>query len=217
LEGTGQAALEAWATQIVNETERAHRTVSALLEFGRRQEFVLEPVELKTLLEKTRLLVRSSLRKAGTEVSLQVPAGLEVLADAQRLQQVFINLIRNATLASESGVRVVVTAARLDKGARAEPGEGPMIGEPECGGADAVWIEIADDGPGIPPEVLPRIFEPFFTTRDIGQGMGLGLYIVQDIVQQLGGCIGVASQPGEGTRVRLRLRGTEGPAPGVGA
>ncbi len=211
LEGTKQTSLKAWASQIVGETERANRTVSALLEFGRRQEFVLEPVELKKLLQKTLLLLRSPVRASGAEVSLRVPAGLEVLADAQRLQQVFINLIRNALLARENGAHVVVTAARCDEAVKLKLGEGLMIGEPQCEGAGAVQIEVADDGPGIPPDVLPRIFEPFFTARDTGQGMGLGLYIVQDIVQQLGGCIGVASEMGRGTRVLLQLRNAEEP------
>lgn len=211
LEETEHASLKVWANQIVDETERAHRTVSALLEFGRRQEFVLEPVELRALLEKTLLLLRSPLRKSSARLNLRIPEGLMVLADAQRLQQVFINLIRNASLARKSGVHVEVTAVRCDQGSSPKLDQGLMIGEPECAGLDGVQIEIADDGAGISPDVLPRIFEPFFTTRDTGHGMGLGLYIVQDIVQQLGGCIGIASEVGRGTKVVMRLRGTDGP------
>jgi signal transduction histidine kinase len=68
-----------------------------------------------------------------------------------------------------------------------------------------VEISVEDDGAGIPADTLPRVFEPFYTTRAPGQGMGLGLYIVQEIVQEHHGCIAIASQAGHGTRVVLRL------------
>ncbi|HEX8961790.1 MAG TPA: HAMP domain-containing sensor histidine kinase, partial [Rhodocyclaceae bacterium] len=75
---------------------------------------------------------------------------------------------------------------------------------------DAVDIVIADDGPGIAPEALPRIFDPFFTTKDVGKGMGLGLFIVYEIVEQHQGCISVESRRHHGATFRIRLpaRGT---------
>ena len=68
-----------------------------------------------------------------------------------------------------------------------------------------VEIAIADDGPGIPPEVLPRIFDPFFTTKDVGEGSGLGLSIVHGIIERHGGRIRVDSRVGEGTTFRITL------------
>ncbi|HLP25147.1 MAG TPA: ATP-binding protein, partial [Acidobacteriota bacterium] len=66
-------------------------------------------------------------------------------------------------------------------------------------------IEVRDDGQGIAPEVLPRVFDPFFTTKDVGQGMGLGLFIVFEIIEEHAGCIAVRSEPGKGTTFLVRL------------
>ena len=66
-------------------------------------------------------------------------------------------------------------------------------------------IEIADTGPGIPPNVLPHIFEPFFTTKEEGEGTGLGLSLVYGIVENHGGQIRARSVPGQGTRFIIKL------------
>ena len=70
---------------------------------------------------------------------------------------------------------------------------------------DEVILEVADDGCGIPEEILPRIFDPFFTTKPVGQGTGLGLAISQGIVTDHGGRIKVESTPGRGSRFRVIL------------
>jgi len=76
-------------------------------------------------------------------------------------------------------------------------------GVAEQGGRDWAWIEVADDGCGMTPEVQRRIFEPFYTTKPVGQGTGLGLSMSFSIVQKHGGRIEVQSAPGEGTRFRV--------------
>ena len=68
-----------------------------------------------------------------------------------------------------------------------------------------VWIEVQDNGSGIPPEVLKKIFDPFFTTKDPGTGTGLGLSVSQNIIQQHGGTLTVESTVGVGTRFTITL------------
>jgi CheY-like chemotaxis protein len=119
-----------------------------------------------------------------------------VLADPDQLQQVFTNLFLNASQAMREahgqGILTVTT------------GFAP-------GGAGVV-ITVADTGPGIKTEHLPRVFEPFFTTKGEGQGTGLGLAICQRIVENHGGRIGVESRPGAGARFRIELPVGEQPA-----
>jgi two-component system, NtrC family, sensor kinase len=100
--------------------------------------------------------------------------------DAQRMQEVFINLIINAAQAIERQGRITITAA-ID----------PTSNE--------VVIEISDTGQGIPEKDQTKIFDPFFTTKDEGQGTGLGLSVVYGIIQQHRGNITVQSTLGQGT------------------
>ena len=66
-------------------------------------------------------------------------------------------------------------------------------------------MSIADDGPGIAAEVLPRIYDPFFTTKDVGKGMGLGLFITHEIIEEHDGCLAVTTGAGVGTTFHIRL------------
>ncbi len=197
------AALRMWLTQIDAETERARQIVLALSDYARRRPLTLEPVPVRNLLEATLLLVRKEL---GRQVALdwETPEEMAVLADRQRLQQVFINLLKNAVDAGAKTIRI--QARPLEPGAPVLMGGRYRLGEPpNPTGHRYGLLTIADDGTGIAPNHLEHIFDPFFTTRDVGQGMGLGLYIVQEIVQELDGCIGVDSEPGRGTRFEIAL------------
>lgn len=103
---------------------------------------------------------------------------------ASQLNQVFMNLIVNAAHAiRENGVITIRTGCENDW----------------------VWVEIGDNGCGIPPEILNRIFEPFFTTKAVGKGTGLGLSLSYNIVTKHGGRIEVASEPGQGARFTVHL------------
>jgi signal transduction histidine kinase len=82
--------------------------------------------------------------------------------------------------------------------------DGQITIETRCAGSDVV-IELADNGCGIPPEVLPQIFDPFFTTKSVGDGTGLGLSITHGIVQDHAGRMEVESTPGQGTCFRVIL------------
>ena len=90
-----------------------------------------------------------------------------------------------------------------------------MTGNLRCiTGHDDRFVEIlvADDGPGIPSERLSRVFDPFFTTSEPGHGVGLGLFIVQEIVREHDGCLAITSRPGGGTQVILLFPVEESPS-----
>jgi signal transduction histidine kinase len=199
--------LRDWAITIDSETERARRIVDALQDFGRRQEPRMETIHLADLLERTLLLLKGQLRKTNTTVENHVPLDLTLRGDSQRLQQVFINLLRNAAESGEN-LTLQLRANACSLSGSPFPAGATVVGELGChlrNRQSMVEISIEDNGAGISAASLPRVFEPFYTTREPGHGMGLGLYIVQEIVQEHDGCIAIASQLGQGTRVVVRL------------
>ena len=109
-----------------------------------------------------------------------------ITCSPSQLNQVFLNLINNAAQAIESGGGEITVSTRTE-------------------GADHVAVEIADNGKGIPPEIMSKIFDPFFTTKAVGKGTGLGLSISYKIVEQHGGRINVDSIVGKGTRFTIVL------------
>lgn len=195
------ATQKRYLARIDEQTERARRIVRALLDFSREQAFRREPVKLRELVAQTVGFVRGEVA-AKSVVKLEIADDLTVPADAQRLQQVFVNLIRNALDGLGPDGHVAIAARVVHAAA---PLEGTALGSGCAASGDMVEISVADDGPGIAPDTLPRIFDPFFTTKDVGHGMGLGLFVVYEIVDEHGGCIGVHSVPGQGAAFRIRL------------
>lgn len=186
--------------QIDAETWRARRIVRSLLDYARDRPFAGEPVRLAALVEESLRLIRGQL-PAQVEVDTAIPADLVARVDKQRLQQALFNLVGNAVDALE-GVGKVSVAARLTS--EPFPPDTLVFGQGAIGGG-VVEIEVADNGHGIASQDLPRIFDPFFTTKEVGRGLGLGLFIVFEIVEEHGGCIAVKSEPGRGTRFLMRL------------
>jgi signal transduction histidine kinase len=188
--------------QIDGQCERARSIVSTLLDFSRSRDFCRERVLLRPLLEQTLGFVRGEM-PVHVAVTCTVADDIVVAGDAQRLQQAFLNLIRNAVQAVPEQGQVSITATALHINSNAERDQLPF---PGCHLDGAVVdVAIADNGPGIAADVLPRIFDPFFTTKDVGQGMGLGLFITHAIIEEHDGCIGVTSGPGAGTTFHIRL------------
>jgi two-component system NtrC family sensor kinase len=200
--GDGDAATQKmYLEQIDQQTERARIIVRSLLDFSRERAFRKEPVLLKPLIAQTVGFVRGEV-SAKSVVRLSMPDDLSVPADAQRLQQVFVNLIRNAMEGLGPQGRIEISAQIVHA---SEPPAGTALGEGCERKGEMVEILVADNGPGIAPEILPRIFDPFFTTKDVGHGMGLGLFVVYEIVDEHGGCIAVQSTPGKGATFCIRL------------
>lgn len=204
---TARDELRAWLKQIDDETERARQIVRILLDYSRRPGQENDPTPLREVLEKCLLLLRPRL-PADDTISFKVAAELMLCIDPQRMQQVFINLIQNALAAGGGSVHIRIEA--LTAGLHDWPppdmtaGPAQMLGT-RTDAARAVLIRVRDDGPGIPAARIGQVFDPFFTTRAPGEGTGLGLYIVAEIVQEYGGAIAVTSPPGGGACFTLWL------------
>lgn len=143
----------------------------------------LRPAALNDVVLKTIELLRPEIENRGLEIKTRLARQLPLAPlDPTQIQQVLVNLVKNASQAMTRGGLITL-----------QTGEG----------ADGVWVSIADNGPGIPQEQLNRIFEPFYTTKK--KGSGLGLMIVQRIVRAHGGRIELESQAGRGTSFRIWL------------
>ena len=192
-----------WLTQIDSETERARRIVRRLLDSVRHPKLQLQRHALSDLIQSSLLLVSRQL-PAYVQVCVGTTADIEIEVDRERLHQVFINLIKNA---ADAGARHITLGARPGRWDDELAEAGHLEGDPAAvrQATQAVQITIIDDGPGIPRELLSQIFDPFFTTRAAGEGTGLGLYLVEEIVSEHHGCILVDSPPSGGTRFSIWL------------
>lgn len=173
--------------QIDGEVLRAQRIVSTLLDFARERRAERTRENALILVDEVLQLTRS-LTPPDATIAVDVPTGLAIDVDRQRFQQVLINLLQNAAGAIGGGGLIRVSARRA-----APPQSAGTI------------IEVADNGPGIAPENLPRIFDPFFSTKPVGKGTGLGLFIVHEIVSHHGGTVTVDSEPGQGCRFSVYI------------
>ncbi|NLG44190.1 MAG: hypothetical protein GX547_13150 [Phycisphaerae bacterium] len=161
------------------------------------REHVIRTVEVRArdVLESAIAAVANKLESGGIQVVRLYDADDDrVLADAQLLEQVFVNLILNATDAMSKGGTLTLTT-RLEHPAEIVPEAAPQI----------LSVEVRDTGHGIPANLLPRIFEPFFTTKTAGKGTGLGLPIAARIVDAHRGTISVKPIKGGGTVFTVRL------------
>jgi PAS domain S-box-containing protein len=178
---------------------RAATLTGQLLGFARRTLLRPQPLRLDALAGETAALLRHTF---DPRVAIQVrtpPEPWLVLADANQMNQVLMNLCVNARDALPNGGRLLVQVGNVVLA------EGDVRGRLEARPGEFVRLRVADTGHGMPPEVRERIFEPFFTTREQGQGNGLGLAVVFGVVKQHHGWIECHSQPGQGTRFDVYL------------
>jgi len=202
----------AFAVELVNQineqTDRARNIVRSLLEFSRTREFKMQSLPLRDLLEETIRFVKGQMPKNVT-VALNVPYDLSITADKQRIQQAFLNIIKNAIEAVQGEGAISIIARKQRAMDKVDDDTGITTYLKYRGKCtledDTVDIEIMDNGVGIPAEVLPKVFDPFFSTKDVGKGSGLGLYIVHEIIEEHDGCVAVSSEPGKGTAFLIRL------------
>ncbi len=184
------------AALIVREVERIANLVDDLMVFTQGVELRLAPLNIHRILDDVLDLLAMDPLSAGVEVTRSFdPSIPEMLADANRLTQVFLNLARNALQAMERdpGTLTISTRMLLDHRLTSEAGEA----------LPAIVVELADTGPGIPADLLDKLATPFFTTRPGGSGLGLALS--RNWVARHDGALRIDSRPGEGTRVRVEL------------
>lgn len=198
LEEEGDASKVDSLRRIMDEVHRCDRIVGELLSFARRHPPELTIVDVAGVLRATVDLRERQMQSWGLRTRVDIAPGLPgVRGDPHQLQQVFLNIMINAEQAlRDSGETLQITAGPAVPSTRRPDG--------------TAWVVLTffNDGPPIPPDVLPRIFQPFFTTKDEDEGTGLGLPICQRIVREHGGEMEAESGP-DGTTFRIFLPAVE--------
>lgn len=190
---------EAEGGHILAEAERAKRIARNLLLFARASKSERGPVDVNEIVERTVELRAYELRLENIRVELDLDERLpHARADAAQIQQALLNLVVNA----EQAIRQTKESGHIWIRTRQAP-------------ENRMALEVADDGPGVPPEVILRIFDPFFTTKPAGLGTGLGLSILYGIVRQHGGEVSVENRPGGGAVFTLDLPSAPSPFAGT--
>ena len=183
------------SSKLQSNVERASKIINHMREFGRKSALEVSSVHLNDVILKSLDFFSQQLRLRNIEVVLELEEKIpSIMADPNRLEQVFINLLTNARDAIE------------DK----------ALQDPSSPGAKRITIrthsnrryvfaEVCDSGTGIPKELTNKIFEPFFTTKTVGKGTGLGLSISYRIISEYGGTIHSVSKEGEGACFDIRF------------
>jgi signal transduction histidine kinase len=188
---TGSPDAQTILNDIINEAKMANAIVQDVLEFVRPIRLEVERVSLPDVVQDAIKMAESQIPRGGTAIEASLAPDLpRIQGDRHQLRQVVTNLLTNAfeALGGRGRVAIRMTQTVDDHGEAPQP---------------MVVLEVADDGPGVTPEVRERMFGPFFTTKP--QGTGLGLAIVRKIVDAHDGRIDVDSRPGAGARFRVTL------------
>jgi signal transduction histidine kinase len=184
---------------IVEQADRMTRIIRQLLDFARRRGAQKAPADVAAIARGVLALLQPIAEKQRVTLTLaprEGDADARADVDAGQIQQALTNLVMNGIQAMPSGGALTVTVAR----ARVTPP--PARGGPE---AEYLTVRVRDRGEGIRPEDLPHVFEPFFTTKSVGEGTGLGLSVTHGLVEEHGGWIDAASEPGQGATFTVYL------------
>jgi len=181
---------------IISESKLANAIVVEMLEFVRPIRLQVERTNVADVLHQAITMAETKARRGDTSVTLDLNPELPVIeGDHHQLCQVFTNLLTNAfeALDGRGVIAITATTAALEE----------IFGREPHAATKTVVVDVADNGPGVPPDLTDRIFNPFFTTKP--QGSGLGLAIVRKIVDAHDGRIDVSSNAETGTRFRITL------------
>lgn len=203
---------------INKEVERMEQSIQRFLDYTWPPDPILAPVSLGQIVANAMELLGKKTEGQGVQVVVNVDRTLMILADQGQIEQVFVNLALNALQAMPEGGRLSIEAKPeqvfVNLALNAEPvtSRGPKAGEAETEtapgrereeGSGRVGVEMADTGIGIREETVGRVFEPFVDER--GDGVGLGLAIVQQIVERHGGQIAAHNRPEGGALFTIML------------
>jgi two-component system NtrC family sensor kinase len=146
-----------------------------------------ERININTVLDESIDFLENEARYRNIDIQTNYAPDLPLTTtDQSQLQQVFLNIINNAIDAIGKDGEINITTRTTKRN-------------------NEISVEISDNGPGMPKDVLQKIFDPFFTTKEVGKGTGLGLSISYSIIEKLGGRIMVASEAGQGTTFTIYL------------
>jgi two-component system sensor histidine kinase HydH len=174
-----------YAKVALEEMERVERSISHLLRYAKEEDYTFAPVSVAAVVDAALTEMRSKLEAAKVAVSRNYIGGPTIVADREKLRQVFANIVDNAIDALDGvpdGRRIEVFVAN---------------------GAGTATVRVRDNGSGIPADKIDRIFNPFFTTKE--KGTGLGMAICKKIVEAHEGSIDVVSEAGRGTELVVSL------------
>jgi two-component system, NtrC family, sensor kinase len=166
---------------------RAKTVTHRLLGFARRMEPLTERLNVNTVLDESIDFLENEARYRNIDIQTNYAPDLPLTtSDQSQLQQVFLNILNNGIDAIGKDGELTINTRMTKKN-------------------NEICVEIHDNGPGMPKDVLQKIFDPFFTTKEVGKGTGLGLSISYSIIEKLGGRILVASEEGQGTTFTIYL------------
>jgi PAS domain S-box-containing protein len=201
--------------QSLTSVYRQRDLIRQLLSFSRKDKQQLLPLQVKPLIKETLAMMRSFIPST-VRIKQSSMHGYRdmVLGNPTQIQQIMMNLCRNAVDALESQkgmIEVSLGNMHLDS----------FQGNPDLTAGEYLTLEVKDTGSGMTPEVMSRIFEPFFTTKEAGKGTGMGLAVIHGIIQAHRGAITVESEPGKGTKITVYLplisEESQSSRPGAGA
>lgn len=170
--------------KIDKSVDRVKRITHQLLDFGREVNCIYRQVNLEQLSREALELMKKTAENHGVSLKADLDGRAEIWSDPFKLRQVLINLLTNAVQAAGKNGEVNLIVKLLD---------------------EQVVINVIDNGPGIPSELVEKIFEPFFSTKPPGQGTGLGLSVSRGIIEKLGGTIEVETKMGAGSCFIVQL------------
>jgi len=194
---------ENYLKEVLAATERARGLVKQILTFARQKNETLQPIQVTPIAKEVVKFLRSSIPTT-IEIRSKIQSDSLILSNSTQIHQMLMNLCTNAAHAMEEEGGVLSINIRNIQVRQA----GERSGVDLIPG-DYLQISVSDTGTGISPEIIDTIFEPYFTTKEVGKGTGMGLALVQGIVESSGGKIMVESKIGKGTLFSLYLPSTE--------